>query len=586
MLRDYNPQAFFSMNVITHRQSRFVFLLFLFVLLCQGCKNNDPEPPITIGFSSATGVIIEGGQVNISVVLDRPSTQEGKISIQLSGNAVYTEDYNTNPSGISGAFELLVPTGVLSLTFTVAAVNNEIYSGDKNIAFTILELSEGLLLGAIKDMTLILIDDESPAVANFQISAASIAENSPTGITVQIQFSEPAKGSGSLVVSLGSNSGLYESHFTTLPAAVSNAMTLVVTDGATSTSFTFIPKDDSYFHDNYVIVFEMTTATGSLKIGSVKKFTATIIEDEGPSFASFTLTDHSIPETQVTGVTVPIALSIPASEAGTITVSFTSLNAQYGTHFTTLPAASGNNIVLDVAKDDVSAALKIFPIDNTIDNENQIIVFTISSGSGVVRPGGNINYVLTVVDNEPTQRTVLISFGRASAPLVDGPSTWNHLYDDSPSATDTWNNFKRSDGVVTNIGLVMNSSLTPQPLGSITGINSGVFPDNALKEYWYVPGPNQGITRGFSLLQLDDNVQYTIKIHGGTSQISSDGRNTMTISVEGDQKNIQDVTNNVTQVLQWVNKSPVASKLTINLTDSDGGGICPMNAMEISWYEN
>lgn len=556
------------------------------ILLLAGCNKEDPQPPIEVNFVSDTQSAVEGSEINISLPLERAAIQAGTIKIQLSGNATYTEDYNTNPSGNSGVIELSINAGATAVLFTLATVNNEIYKGDKEVIFTLVEVSEGFVLGPRKTLTVMLSEDESPAMANFQTSAALVAENLATGFTIQIPFSEPTKGDGVIVISLGSNNATYGSHYTTLPEAVNNTISLPVSSGTTGVSITLLPKDDSYFHENYVVVFDLTSSSGSLKIGTTHKFTGTIVEDESPSYASFSITDNSVPETQTAAVSVPISLSIPASEVGSITVSFTSTSAVYGTHFTTIPAASGGNIVLDVAKNAVGAELQIFPIDNAVDNENRLVFFTISSGGGVVRPAGNINYVLTLVDNEPTLRTVFISFGRASAPFVGGVQTWNHLYDDSPSAPDTWSNFKRSDGVVTNIGLVMNSSLTPQPLGSITGINSGVFPDNAMKEYWYVPGPLQGITRGFSLLQLDDNVQYTIKIQGGTTQISADGRNTMTISVEGDQKNIQDVTNNVTQVLQWLNKFPVASKLTINLTDTDGGGICPMNAMEISWYEN
>lgn len=105
-----------------------------------------------------------------------------------------------------------------------------------------------------------------------------------------------------------------------------------------------------------------------------------------------------------------------------------------------------------------------------------------------------------------------------------------------------------------------------------------------MKEYWYVPGPSQGISRSFSLLQLDNTIQYNIRIHGGTTFTSPDGRNTMTISVNGDQKSLNEITGNVTQVLQWTNINPIATIFTITLTDTDGGGFCPINAMEISWY--
>lgn len=556
----------------------------LLLLIINSCSKDDPEPPVEVSFGADTKLVVEGTEVNISIQLERTATASGMVVVQLGGAAIYTTDYNTNPSGNSGSFEVAIAAGAMTAQFSLATVNNDVYQGDKEVTFTLSSPSSAFALGSRKVLTVTIQEDESQAVANFQTSAAAVAENSVSGVTIQIPFSQPTKGPGTITVSLASNSASYGTHFTTLPAPISNTITLSVADAATGSSLTIIPKDDSFFHENYTIVFDITATTGSVKIGATKKLTVTIQEDENPSFASFSNTDGTISENVTTGITVPIALSIPASETGAITVSFTSTSAVYGTHFNTTPAASGSNIVLNVAKDATGSELTITPIDNAVDNVDRIIFFTISSGGGVVRPGGNINYILTITDNEPTLQRVLVSFGSVSAPLITGVDTWNHAYTNIPDPGVSWTNLSRADGVATPYDLTINSPLTPQPLGATTGINSGVFPDNAMKEYWYVPGPTQGISRSFSLLQLDNATQYTIRIHGGTTFVSPDGRNTMTVSVNGVQKSINDVTGNVTQVLEWTNINPSASIFNIMLTDTDGGGFCPINAIEISWY--
>lgn len=555
-------------------------------LLTLNSCNPDPEPPVEVSFGNAEQVVVEGNQITIAIELARPAISAGKVKVQLAGTAAYTEDYNTNPSGNSGSFEVIIEAGVEGGQFTVATVNNEIFKGDLEIDFTLAETQGEFVLGSAKTMKLVIEENESQAVASFQTAVASVAEDSSTGLTIQIPFSEPAKGPGSITVSLASANATYTTHYTTLPAATSNTIVLQVPDAATGSSLTIIPKDDSFFHENYVVVIEMTSSTGSVKIGTVNKSTITIQEDENPSFASFSISDGTIEENNSSGFVIPIALSIPASEAGSMTVSFSSTNTTYGTHFTTEPAASGSNIVINVAKDATSAQLKIIPVDNAGDNPDRIIFFTISSGTGVVRPGGNINFVASIVDNEPTLMRVLVSFGSATAPLVTGPDTWNHAYTNIPDPGVSWSNLKRADGVVTTYDLSIVSPLTPQPLGKTTGINSGAFPDNAMKEYWYVPGPPQGISRSFTLLQLDNDKTYTIRIHGGTTFVAAEGRNTMTISINGVQKSIENVTDNVSQVLEWTGISPVASIFTITLTDTDGGGICPINALELSWYED
>lgn len=559
--------------------------ILLFVLGLVACKDDEPTPPAIVQFEVAAQSVTEGQEVVILVRLSRALSFAGSVVVNITGNASYGTDYFTNPAGVEGSFLLVLPKGETVAQFTIATLNNDVYVGNKTIYLSLEEPGTGLTLGTQKSLELTLMDDESAALANFQVPTASIAENSTSGVTVQIPFTLLTKGPGTLTVSFASNNALYETNFTTIPPAAGNTVVLDINNDASDASFTIVPVNDAYFHDDFVIVFEITSGTGSVRPGEDKTFSLTIQEDESPSLADFNVPAASVSEAQEAGIVVQIPLSIPASTNGGITVSYASANSTYGTHFTTNPAAAGNNIALNVGLNDTHAQFTVLPVDDEVDNANRVITFTISATSGAVRTGTNISYVLTITDNEPTLRTVFISFGRANAPLVTGSDTWNHLYDDSPSGGDSWSNLLRSDGVATGIGVSMNSSLTPQPHGPVTGINSGAFPDNAMKEYWYVPGPNQGITRGFSITFLNNDTPYTFKIYGGTTQVSADGHNTMTVSVEGDQKSIFDVTNNATEFLLWQDVHPVASKVTINLTDTDGGGICMINAMSISWYE-
>jgi hypothetical protein len=550
------------------------------------CKKDDPEPPVEAAFGADEQVVVEGNQITITIGLERPALSDGTVTVTLAGTAMYTEDYNTNPSGNTGSFEVRFEEGAERGQFTVQTVNNEIFKGDLEIELTISDPSNNFKIGARNSMTLVIEENESQAVATFQTATASVAEDAASGITVAIPFTQAAKGSGTLTISLGSVNATYGTHYTTLPAATGTAVTLNVADGATGSSLTLVPIDDSFFHENYVVVAEITSTTGSVRAGTNKKLTVTIQEDENPSFASFSITDAVITENTATGITVPISLSIPASAAGSMTISFNSTNATYGTNFTTVPAASGNNIVIGVPQGATGAQLQILPVDNAGDNPDRLIFFSIASGTGVVRPGGAIQFALSIIDNEPTLMRVLISFGGATAPQVPGPDTWNYAYTNTPNTGYGLSNLKRADGVAMPFDLGVVTPLSPQDLGKTTGINSGVFPDNAMKEYWYVPGPSQGISRSFQILQLDNTVAYTIKIHGGTTFVSPDGRNVLTAAVNGDQQSIENVTDNVTAVLQWTNVSPVAAIFTIVLTDTDGGGLCPINAMEISWFED
>ncbi|MBX2971067.1 MAG: hypothetical protein KF803_16995 [Cyclobacteriaceae bacterium] len=568
------------------KRSALLVVVAIFSAWLSSCKDDPEPPPIELFFSATALTLPEGSGTTVTVSLSRAAKSQGTVKVSLDGDAVYTEDYNTDPSGISGSFILTIPAGASEVQFTMASVNDNIFEGDKNATFILMDPSKGFVLGTQKTCVVTIEDDESQAVANFSIASQSIAEDETSGFSVVIPLSASAKGTGSVTVSWGSTLAVYGTNFNTLPAASGSAITIPVANGATQVDFTIVPVDDSYFHEDFVLVFELTAATGSVRIGTDKIFTLTITEDESPSLANFVSASGSVSEANVTGVAIPVSLSIPASGAGTISLSIVSSSAVYGTHFTTQPAAIGNTILLPVSENSIGTELRVLPIDDDVDNANRVITFTITAGGGVVRPGSALSFELTITDNEPTLRQVFVSFGTATAPLVTGFSTWNHAYTDLPNAGVTFSNLVRADGTATTIDLTVITPLTAQPLGPVTGINSGAFPDNALKEYWYVPGPSEGITRSFSLLQLNDAFTYTIRIHGGTTFVSSDGVNTMTVSINGDQKVLADVSNNVTQVLQWVTISPVASTFTFDLTDTNGGGICMINALEISWFEN
>lgn len=554
------------------------------LLLLPSCDEEKPEVPAMIGFSTASQAITEGSEVNITIVFDKPALHEGTVNVTLGGTAKYTSEYNTNPSGNTGSFQVALAPGQSSAVFSLATVQDAVYSPSRTVTFTLGSPTDGFVLTEAAVFTLTINDDESPATANFEVANKTLAENSTSGFTVAIPFSTAASGPGTLTISFASNNAT-ANNFSTIPALNGNNVVLNVPSAATGTSFTVIPVDDTFFHSDFVIVFEMTSSTGSVNIGTAKKFTFTITEDESPSLASF---DASTSQTSETGppVAIQIPLSIPASGAGSVTVSYASTNATYGADFTSSPAASGANIVVPVVKDATMVGFTITPVDDVTDNVNQVITFTISASDGVVRIGSSTVHILTITDNEPSLRRVLISFGSATAPTVFGNDQWNYAHSNDPNASASWTNLVRSDGVVTNLGLVITSPLTPQPLGKTTGLNSGAFPDNALREYWYVPGPAQGITRGFQITQANNAVSYQFRMIGSTTVVSTDGKNTMTVAVKGVQKVINDVTNNVSEVLVWADVMATASIIPVDLTDSATGGICPINALEISWYED
>jgi len=174
------------------------------------------------------------------------------------------------------------------------------------------------------------------------------------------------------------------------------------------------------------------------------------------------------------------------------------------------------------------------------------------------------------------QRKILISFGPSTKPLVTGfIDTWNHAHTDNPDQTYKLLNLKRSDGTTTSIGLKVDLAMTDNPSGVNTGNNSGVFPDNAMKQIWYSTG-----TRGFSLTGLSNTTQYNARILAGTSTA---GVNQSIMTFAGEQNSLLDCHNNTSTTLNWTGKYPTSGSIAVRVID--GTGISPINCMELTWLE-
>jgi hypothetical protein len=103
------------------------------------------------------------------------------------------------------------------------------------------------------------------------------------------------------------------------------------------------------------------------------------------------------------GVNVVVNLTPAANASGTLEISFTSTSAVYGTHFTTQPAAVEGKINLTVESGAGSASFKILPIEDTNENANRTINFSMTASTGIVifESGATSTlYSHTITDND------------------------------------------------------------------------------------------------------------------------------------------------------------------------------------------
>ena len=146
-------------------------VLFGLLLFLDSCKDEDPAPPIVIEFESVSQEIAEGQNIIVKIKLSATVPQPTLVVVNISGDATYTNDFNTNPSANEGFLVAEVFNGAATAQFTVSTVDDDIFEGDKTVTLTLGDPPDGFEIGTQKTITLTIKDSESPAIANLDSPA-------------------------------------------------------------------------------------------------------------------------------------------------------------------------------------------------------------------------------------------------------------------------------------------------------------------------------------------------------------------------------------------------------------------------------
>jgi hypothetical protein len=148
------------------------------------------------------------------------------------------------------------------------------------VKFSIASVSDGLLPGNLRDVTVSVNDDEAPAHAFFELEELNIRENDASFAGINIKLSHVAPAQGVLIVKLESTSR-YGTDYTTEPAAVNGKIFLPITEGAVFTTIKVFPVNDAAFHVDRNINFRIIDADGGVVPGEANSLWCAITEDDG-----------------------------------------------------------------------------------------------------------------------------------------------------------------------------------------------------------------------------------------------------------------------------------------------------------------
>ncbi|MEX2233462.1 MAG: hypothetical protein WD824_14965 [Cyclobacteriaceae bacterium] len=385
----------------TNQTGRFLIIAIAGMLMLPACEEDDKTLPPVIQFIVNLQKVTEGDEVVILLGLDNPAPYHGSVELTIQTNAIYNEHYMTSPSPSNNSIVLNFHKGHTSTALKIITIDNTKYEGAMFMIFQLNVPSGGVRLGEATTMTLTISDDEAPSMASFEGNETVLSEKDEAGLVVQIPLSEPAKGEGSVTVSLNPGQAQQEANFTIDQELAHNSFKLNVFKNVTHVSFKVFPIDNDLFTGNFILSFSITEISGVVQKGNTLDYSLTLIDDESPSIARFALPSGTVAENNGDGIGVEILLSSPVKGEGTIGISLPAGTAVYGTDFTTLPEVKDNTITLDLVHDQTGAGFTVIPLNDDLFTDNLIQSFSISEVRGVVWKGSNDqNFQLTILDDD------------------------------------------------------------------------------------------------------------------------------------------------------------------------------------------
>lgn len=262
------------------RQVKFL-LAFTITGVLWACEDNETQSPqgiASVQFQASELVIAEDNEGKvITVQLSERAINSGELNVEVSS---LDDDFVIEPEPVDGVLSLTIPIGADAVAFTLTPQDNAVIDGDEIITFTLVSVSEGMIIGGNKLLKATIADNEIPATANFLLNAGSIRENNNEGAEVVVSLSGVAPGEGTLTLSLVSDEISYGTDFITEPVAINGKVILPVQTGVNHVSFKLLPVDDKLFNGERNISLVIDQANGAISKGQSDTHNLVITDDE------------------------------------------------------------------------------------------------------------------------------------------------------------------------------------------------------------------------------------------------------------------------------------------------------------------
>lgn len=282
---------------------------------------------------------------------------------------------------------------------------------------------------------------------------------------------------------------------------------------------------------------------------------------------SFTLT---VNDTQLPTLTMPATLTMAEGVERTVVISANDPDSP-GTPiaFTVANLPSFATFVVGAGN---TATLNLLPRFNQAGTYNVDVTITDNDGSAITR-----TLVVNVTDVDPNS-SVYINFASGGGPAA--PAPWFNARSNAAPGT-TFGNIPDDNNQSSGVSLALSPGFGGAwNAGAVTGNNSGIVPDNVLREYYWFGAYGAAETTQLQISGLSKLKTYTFKF-AGSSVFSNLGDNGSTIYQIGSRSTTLRVQGNTSQLGVIDNVTTATGNLTVDISKAPGAPAGYLNGLII-----
>jgi large repetitive protein len=186
-----------------------------------------------------------------------------------------------------------------------------------------------------------------------------------------------------------------------------------------------------------------------------------------------------------------------------------------------------------------------------------------------------------LVISEQLLYSVSVNFSKS----VNAAAPWNNTAK-TPALNDVYGNLKNQSGATTPVSITLGTAFALFNMGATTGNNSGIVPDNVLKEYYYFGIYGVPNTATFKVSGLDFNNKYTFKFIGSSvftsGTITNNGETNYTIGNRTVSLNVHGNTSNLAKIENVTTNA--SGEVIVTMTKGAGASVGYINGLIIEAF--